>query len=216
MRWILAALIPLVRLAAQTPAVTLDHESKHHLVFENQWTRVFDVVVPAGDSTLYHVHPNDYVYVTFGAVSLEAQAQGKAQTALALADGEVRVTRAPITHRVLNPSAVPFHNLTIELLKPSGVALSPIVAGAIVLDSARVRVERIVLAPGESTIQHAHHGPRLEVGVSQGTVSDVDDYGARVRVRYTVGSYHWHETARVHTLTNVGSAPIEIVEIEWK
>jgi quercetin dioxygenase-like cupin family protein len=215
-RWLFAALVPFGRLLTQTPAVTIDHEAKHHLVFANEWTKVFDVIVPAGDSTLYHVHSHDYAYVTFGDVSLKAQPQGGPQTDLVLANGEVRMTVAPITHRVLNLSTSPFHNLTIELLEPSGATLSPAVGGAIVLDNPRVRAVRIVLEPGASTIRHEHVGPGLDVGVSAGTVSIADDGGTPQRVTYTPASYHWHAGGRTHTLTNVGRTRVEIVEIEWK
>ncbi|MEP6494742.1 MAG: hypothetical protein ABJF01_18800 [bacterium] len=216
LRWLLGALVPLSRVVAQAPAVTLDHESKHHVVFANEWVRVLDVVVPSGDSTLYHVHSNDYVFVTFGDVALKAQALGAAQTDLPLANGEVRITMAPITHRVLNPSRSPFHNLTIELLKPSGMALTPRAEGVTVLDNDRVRVGRIVLEPGESTTRHEHRGPGLDVGVSAGTVSVVDASGATTRVTYAPASYRWSAAGRTHTLTNVGRSRVEIVEIEWK
>ncbi|HTE46237.1 MAG TPA: hypothetical protein VK636_13380 [Gemmatimonadaceae bacterium] len=212
----LTALLPLGRAVAQSPAVTLDHEAKHHPVFANEWVRVLDVVVPSGDSTLYHVHPNDYVFVTFGDVALKAQAQGAEKTDLVLANGEVRITMAPITHRVLNPSSNPFHNLTIELLKSSGVALAPVAAGVMVLDNARVRVERIVLEPGQSTARHEHRGPGLDVGIAAGAVDVTNANGKTEHVTYAPASYHWNAAARTHTLTNTGRGRVEIVEIEWK
>ena len=216
LRWILLAALPLARgMAAQSP-VTLDHESKHHPVFSNEWTRVLDVVVPAGDSTLFHVHPNDYVFVTFGDVALKSQALGADKADLLLANGEVRLTAAPITHRVLNPSTSPFHNLTIELLKSSGIALSPTTAGTVVLDSAKVRVERIVLEPGASTIRHAHPGPGLDVSVSAGTVDIVNDKGPTQHLTFAPASYRWNDAGRIHTIKNVGKTRVEIVEIEWK
>lgn len=216
LHWTFVGLLPLCRVLAQAPAVGIDHEAKHHLVLANEWTRVFDVVVPSGDSTLYHVHASDYVYVTFGSVALKAQPQGSPQTDLVLANGEVRITMAPITHRVLNLSPNAFHNLTIELVKPSGLALSPDPAGEVVLDNARVRVARIVLEPGQSTARHEHRGPGLDVGVSDGTVRVMNASGGQERVTYAPASYRWNNTARSHTLTNVGQSRVEIVEIDWK
>jgi quercetin dioxygenase-like cupin family protein len=210
-------LAPFGALLAQSPAVTLDHEAKHHLVLSNEWVRVFDVTVPAHDSTLYHVHPNDYVYVTFGDVQLKAQPLGGPATDLALKDGEVRFTKAPISHRVVNPSAAAFHNLTIEMLKSSGVPLAATTAGPIVLENDRVRVERIVLAPGQSTVRHEHRGPELEVAVHAATL-DVSEgsSNAKRRVTYKTAGYKWYGAARTHTLTNAGASPVEIVEIDWK
>lgn len=210
------SLAPRTRVPAQTPAVTLDHESKHHVVFSNQWVRVLDVVVPPGDSTLYHIHTNDYVFVTFGDVQLKAQAQGAEKTDLVLANGEVRITMAPITHRVLNPSVSPFHNLTIELLKSSGIALAPVGAGVVVLDNARVRVQRIVLEPGQSTAMHEHPGPGLDVAVTSGSVRVVNGGGQQEQVTYVPGMYRWSEGGRRHALTNEGKGRVEMLEIEWK
>ncbi len=196
--------------------MTLDHEAKHHLVFANEWVRVFDVIVPAGDSTRYHVHANDYVYVNFGAANLKAQPLGGSATDLRLADGEVRFTPGPITHRVVNPSTTPFHNLTIELLKSTGVTLSSSPAGQVVLDNSRVRVERIVLEPGESTPRHEHRGPGLEVAVRGGTVSSASVTEVSQRLTYQSAGYRWYDAPRIHTLTNVGPTTVEIVEIEWR
>jgi quercetin dioxygenase-like cupin family protein len=216
MRAILIALAPFGALVAQSPAVTLDHEPKHHLVFANEWVHVLDVVVPAGDSTLYHVHDNDYVYVTFGAVGLEAQPLGASATDLGLANGEVRFTKAPITHRVLNPSTTPFHNLTIEVLKTAGAAALAPAAGVVVLDNDRVRAERVVLEPGQSTVRHDHRGRGLDVAVSPGTVRVTGPNGEQEQVTYQTGNYRWNDGPRTHTLTNIGSTRIEIVEIDWK
>jgi quercetin dioxygenase-like cupin family protein len=128
----------------------------------------------------------------------------------------VRITMAPITHRVLNLSTSPFHNLTIEVRKPSGVTLSPDVAGTVVLDTSRVRVTRVVLEPGQSTVRHEHRGPGLDVGVTQGVVNVTNAKGEQTRLTYAPATYRWNDAGRVHTLTNVGKARIEIVEIEWK
>jgi quercetin dioxygenase-like cupin family protein len=216
MRGLLALVVPFGALLAQRPPVTLDHEPKHHLVFANEWVHVLDVVVPAGDSTLYHVHSNDYVYVTFGAVALEAQALGSAATDLSLANGEVRFTKAPITHRVVNRSATPFHNLTIEVLKTPGVRDSTPSGAAVVLENDRVRAERVVLEPGQSTVRHDHRGPGLDVAVSPGLMSVANAGGEPERIAYKAGDFRWHDGGRTHTLTNIGSTRIEIVEIDWK
>ncbi|MFI5230304.1 MAG: alpha/beta fold hydrolase [Gemmatimonadales bacterium] len=204
--------------ASAQSAVPLEREAKHHLVLANGYVRVFDVSVPAGDSTLYHVHANDYVYVTFGAAALRAQALGAAPTPLSLGDGEVRFTRGPITHRVMNPSTVAFHNLTIEVLKPVGatrVSLAP-AAGQPVLENDRVRVERVVLAPGVSTGRHELLGPWLDVVVRSGAARVEEESGATRRLNLARGQYVWHRDSTARTITNVGSDTLELIQIEWK
>ena len=208
------SLVPRGTLMAQQ-SVPVDHESKHHLVFENAHTRIFDVVVPPGDSTLYHVHAHDYVYVTFGASKLEAQPLGGAITPLPLADGEVRYTKGPITHRVINRATTPFHNLTIEVLEPVGVPPAPRTAGDSILENDRVRVTRLTLEPGSSVHRQAHPGPWLAVAVNSGSMSIRDGDvigGAAVKP----GWFRWFEPGRGTILGNNGHAKLEVVEIEWK
>src|SRR5215831_2244313 len=101
---------------AQSP-VPLSEEPRHHLKFENQYVRVYDVRVQAGDTTLYHTHSNDYIYVSIGKAALRAQVLGSEAVDLILKDGETRYTNGPITHRVMNVTTSLFRNITIEVLK---------------------------------------------------------------------------------------------------
>src|SRR4030095_13366709 len=97
-------------LSIQSPVPVLN-EPRHHLKFENEYVRVFDVVVPPGDTTLFHIHSNDYAYVGIGPATLKAEVLGSgAIQDLILKDGEARFTKGPITHRVTNIASSPFRN----------------------------------------------------------------------------------------------------------
>src|SRR5215467_5526627 len=114
--------------AAQSPQsqpsapVPVGSEGHHHFKLENEYARVFDVLVPPGDATLYHIHSNDYAYVSLSSVSLKAQILGAQPLDLVLRNGDVRYTRWPITHMVSNPDTAPFRNITVEILKPASRA----------------------------------------------------------------------------------------------
>ena len=43
-----------------------------------------------------------------------------------------------------------------------------------------------------------------------------DANGAQDHRTLVPGSYHWNDAARTHTVTNLGTTRIELVEIEWK
>jgi hypothetical protein len=105
-------------MAAQTEAVPITQEPDHHLVLENQFTRVFYVEVPVGEQTLVHEHKNDYVFVTLGDSDVENMPQGKDPVRLQLKDGEARYVKAPLVHRAKNLAKTPFRNVTIEILMP--------------------------------------------------------------------------------------------------
>ncbi|MDQ6831052.1 MAG: hypothetical protein M3081_19490 [Gemmatimonadota bacterium] len=227
MRISTVAALPLALFLTQDAAVPVARESHHHRVLENEWVRVYDVVVAPGDSTLYHVHASDYLFVTIGAADLMAQPIGGAATPLRAADGEVRFTKATITHRVVNPAASPrFHNLTIEVLKtpseargvaPGGPAPAPTAHGSsLVLENDRVRAVRLVLDPGDSVPMHTHQRPGLAVIVHGGMLGITTPGHA---VQYSTsndGDYIWNGGSRTHSLVNVGKTRFEVVEIEWK
>ena len=49
--------------AVQLVVVPVDKEPRHRLAFEDQYIRVFDVRIAPGDTTLYHSHQRDSIYI---------------------------------------------------------------------------------------------------------------------------------------------------------
>lgn len=110
-------------MAQHQQSVEITSEPSHHLVFENEYVRVFDVTVGPRATTLVHRHNHDYLFVTLGDSDVVSVRPGENPVALKLKDGEVRFTPGNFAHAAVNQSDRPFHNITIELLKPSsGVA----------------------------------------------------------------------------------------------
>ncbi len=104
---------------AQQQSVEIISEPSHHLVMENAYVRVFDVTVAPKATTLVHRHNNDYVFVTLGDSDVISARPGEKPAALLLKDGEIRFTPGKFAHAAINQSDKPFHNITIELLKPA-------------------------------------------------------------------------------------------------
>src|SRR5437868_15122576 len=98
----------------QSP-VEISGEPRHHPKFENEFVRIWDVTVPAGDATLWHVHRNDNVVVTFADANLRLESAIAAPAEAQWKFGEVRFAKATYTHRAINIGTTPFHNLTTEL-----------------------------------------------------------------------------------------------------
>jgi quercetin dioxygenase-like cupin family protein len=221
MKLIASALVPLMALllapSAQSP-VPVASEPRHHLKFENQYVRVFDVVVPPGDATLFHTHTNDYAFVSIGDANLKAEVAGNPPGDLVLKDGEVRFTKGVITHRVTNISKAPFRNITVEVLSsPGGKPDDRQIPGHTpVLENERVRVERVILEPGQSTGMHEHTLSGLGVAISSGKII-IESPGQKAQtVEFKPGEFRWHTGAMTHKLTNTGKSRFEAVDIEWK
>jgi quercetin dioxygenase-like cupin family protein len=221
----LAVLLSLILIGfssqAQTP-VPVTREPFHHLRVENSIVKIFDVKVPPWKATLFHIHPEDYVFATLGDSTLKSQVLGQKEEDLILKSGEVRFKAGPITHRVRNLAGKPFHNITIELLRPpaGGAANSPEPPlgrhQEITLENDRVRVTRTILRPGESTGQHSHKRPDVVVVIRGGTLLDrMEGKGMEGR-SIRAGSFAWREGAVTHSISNTGRRVIELIDIEIK
>jgi len=112
-------LASMATLAQQQQPVEITSEPRHHLVFENEYVRVFDVTVEPKGSTLVHHHSHDYLFVTLGDSDVVSVRPGEKPVELALKDGETRFTAGNFSHAAINKSEKPFRNITIELLKPA-------------------------------------------------------------------------------------------------
>jgi len=208
---------------APTPsAVPVEQEPAHRLVLQNEYVRVFEVRLPPGDATLWHVHRHDGASVRLGDATIEDQPlDGTAET-IGLRRGQVTygATPAARTHRVRNVGETPFHIVYIELPSPPGVSADradePAADPRVVLENDRVRALRRILAPGESTVMHVHASRAVGVPVTPGRLEISDSRGATKVIEAKAGGVQWIEPGTTHQLKNVGEAPIEIVDVELK
>ena len=207
--------------AAQAP-VPVSGEHHHHFKFENEYVRVYDVEVAAHDDTLFHIHSNDYVYVNLYDVDLKAQVLDGPIVALPVKAGQCVFSKAPLTHRVLNESDKLFRNITVEILKTPGTSSSdaPSLANvpgfSKVLENDRVRIDRLVLEPGQSTGMYKDNLMNLAIAVTDCNAvfegADQKDHPVQLKA----GNYEWRPTPGAHLIKNVGDRRLEIIEIEWK
>jgi quercetin dioxygenase-like cupin family protein len=214
------ALMSMPASPAQAP-VPVDKEPRHHLKFENSHVRVFDVVVPPGDTTLYHHHAQDYVFVMIGAANLKAQMQGGEPFDMILKDGQARYTAGPIIHRVSNVGKADFRNITIEVLEPSRAGKGTLDRGAEynpVLENDRVRVYKLRLEPGQST-RASRNQPELTVAVTPGAILIETEAGAsakRGKAVFKPGDFEFRQGERTESLKNTGKGRFEAIIVEWK
>jgi hypothetical protein len=107
--------------AQQTPPaeVPVENEPHHHLVFENEYVRVFKVEVAPHEATLVHRHKRDYVVVTIGDAEVTNAVVGKEPKKWNFKDGDVTFLEATgeksFAHKAVNERGQTFLNYTIEL-----------------------------------------------------------------------------------------------------
>src|SRR5436190_14865203 len=207
--------------SAQNP-VELSGEPRHHPKFENEFVRVWDVTVPAGEATLWHAHRNDNVVVSFGDATLRIETLGRDPNQGPWKFGEVRFAKSTYIHRAMNVGTTPFHNFTIELLKPPTGAPAPSIpkepiAREPVLENERVRAFKVTLEPGQSISMHTHVLPGLAIALTAGDI-EVTTQGKNKpdRLNLPPGDLRWRAGAVTHAIKNIGKSRFSAVDIELK
>ena len=201
----------------QSP-VEISGEPRHHPKFENEFVRLWDVTVPAGDTTLWHAHRNDNVVVSFGDVKLRIETLGRDPVEGPWKFGEVRFSKATYIHRAMNVGTTSFHNFTIELLKtPGGATLTKVPGREPVLENERVRVFRVALDPGQSGPMHTHTVPILAIALTAAELEVTTEGKAQPeRVKRPECNVVWRSEPVTHAIKNVGKTRYEGDDIEFK
>lgn len=94
--------------------VEIGAEPLHHLVFENEHVRIFNVEVPAQQSTLVHRHGRNGSVVIVGPAEVEDEKVGEAPKRTTYAGAETHAIAAGMTHKVKNVGRTVFRNVVIE------------------------------------------------------------------------------------------------------
>ena len=204
-------------------SVPIEKEPMHRLKFANEFVRLFDVLVPIGRKTQYHIHLYDGVSVRLSDAQIIDEAISGEKTAIEIkyAEATFGARPSPLTHRVVNSGKSDFRNIFIEILPNRNAAAAPAFpilsdGHVIVFENARVRVNRLVLKPGESSKLHTHqmHGLGLILYDSKIEISAPD--GSRRTIESKAGDFVWQNAGITHTIKNIGSEVLEAIDIELK
>jgi mannose-6-phosphate isomerase-like protein (cupin superfamily) len=216
-RLLLAILCVPAPLLAQT-IVPVEQEPVHTVVFENEVVRVIDAAVPVGHATLYHTHARDNVPVAVAGGRVATTLIGGGPVESAVKAGQVSFAVGGYTHVVANVGPTPLHFIDVELRTSAPeantaarAAAAPLTGHTLELSNPRVRVHRVIVAPGKSLETHRHAGPVLEVFVG----GEVVVRGAAVSTPVVAGTFCWHDDGAVGAIRNPGRQRYEVVEIEW-
>jgi quercetin dioxygenase-like cupin family protein len=113
-----ATAIPVAGGAPPDP-LQIDLEPHHHILFKNQYVEVMDVRINPGDTTAYHTHAHDTVFVHLSDSLTQSQTKDKDWgPSRPTKPGEVSFdndSQHLLTHRVKNIGATPYRVLDIEL-----------------------------------------------------------------------------------------------------
>jgi len=108
--------------ASTTPKEPMpaNQEPHHHLKYENQYIRVLEVTLEPGESSLFHTHSIDVLYVTLADAVVRAQEQGEdwgPETAFRAGVANFdNASKTPYTHHLKNIRKTQLHTINIEFL----------------------------------------------------------------------------------------------------
>jgi hypothetical protein len=213
-----------------TGSVPISAEHHHHLVFENSYTRVWEVEVPAHESTLLHQHDNDYVYIVLGDADITNAVAGTTPVKLHLADTTVNFTRGPFAHVAKVEGNIAFHNVTIELLRPQGepnkfyasldAALGSaagheanIAKGVTLLETNEVRVFAAGIASGKVWSPPAGHDHLVVLPDRMRDPSAPKEANAPM---FPAGMVNWVPSGRRWSVRNDSPAQMKVLVLEFK
>ncbi len=207
-------------------AVSEEQEPYHKLVFQNEYTRVFAVELPAGKSMLLHRHDHDYVSIVLGGAAIETQVPGQQAARDRRAEGDARFIKGGFAHRTSNVGNTVFRNLIIEVLKsPSTSAPAPTERSLdighghtedVIVDNAQVRVTEVQVSPGAATDEHTHKLPHLFVPLTGGSLLSVTKTGPPQPVSMNAGQVQWMPAGNTHLLRNTGKQTARWMAVEFK
>ena len=99
--------------------VPVEKEPHHHVVFQNQYVRVLNVLFPVGEVALFHTHSNDNIGIPISGDKSQAQPQGgdwsEPQGVKPGAAGFRKARGQAYTHRVRSAGQLPFHVIDVEI-----------------------------------------------------------------------------------------------------
>jgi hypothetical protein len=201
--------------------VEVRDEPLHRRRFENQFVRVFDVLVPPGERSLYHRHTEDTVYVVVGAANTVQWIDGKEVTNSPVEAGHNFCGQhhsKPLIHQVgnLGPSTMRLIGTEIRQAPPHA-ALPALTDPALTLrrETPRVRSYLATLNPGQALSFGERDYYGTLVVIDEGCLDFGGSTGWR-SVLANVGDLLWNEGPAPERVVNIGETPMRCLLVELR
>ena len=221
---LVAAIVAAPPASAQT-VVPVEQTPYHVPAFSNDYVTVLNVFVPPQRTSGYHRHSLDSLGVLIGDTDRTGQVLGAAEKPTARRDpGAVNFTfysKEPAVHTITIKGDAPFHNIVVELVKPTPYGFKPgsrdgASSYTQVLDNARVRVWRLVLLPGAEAAAITQAAPGIRVVVAGGEIVERIAGRPDRGIAPHAGEFFWQDGSVTRAMKNTGTTRIELVEVELK
>jgi len=236
----IAAVLFLASLAAAqaTKVVELTADPSASLLLENEYVRVWRIVIPPQKSSALHRHQTDYVRIALSHSRFTIlNEQGMGGLTFDWPQGSARFLSAEPAHRITNVgTSETMQVLEVEVLRGRLRAehpFSPAAVESMAFDAFREPLEpeksfhithltpalvgaHDQLTPGDSTEAHEHVGPHLVVPITDLELRSQPSSGEPQMLRASAGDVQWVPAGVKHKLTNVRGKPARWISLEFK
>jgi quercetin dioxygenase-like cupin family protein len=199
--------------------VPVEEEPLHKVEFKNETVTVMRLILPAGETTQYHIHNHDRVAVQLSSTATTQQEwnhpEGAATPVKAGDFSALTLKGSSYTHRVHNVGGAPYEVLDIEFAERPATPASE-VAATVAAENPSARVYNWVLAPGATSPMHTHMRPYVIVSVTALTLKMTSPDGQTAAHEVGAGDFRFVPAPVTHNLSNIGKAPGQIIEVELK
>lgn len=203
--------------------VEVRDEPRHRRRFEDSLVRVYDVSIPAGDTTLYHRHTEDTFYVAVNEATVRDRTWGEEGERTGTAAAGSLLCRPhktrPLIHEVHNLGPGDMRLIGAEIKgRPPVTSDQPLVAPGhtLSLERDQLRAYELELAPGQSTGEIEYRFASLTVFLTSATLAVRRADGSEVTAIHAPGDVIWRPGPSALSITNVGEVPLRAAVGEWR
>jgi len=198
-------------------------EPRHQLVLSKDHFKVMDVVIPAGDTCLFHIHRHPTIYVLLNGASYGGQNWGKEWANSILTDmawsGMVQdmtepytTSDPPVYHRVTIPDDETYHLIAII---NTGKGVQDEESSSRPVNSKWFRENRFEVAANQQSQSIQMKYPAILIQYTDGLTSILENK-VEHGFKSEQGGYSYHEANTTFQINNKSSEEQKFVAIELK
>jgi hypothetical protein len=135
--------------------------------------------------------------------------------------GYTAFSKHPETHWGANVGTTPFLNIVAALLYPqpgrfTAGSRADVASYRQLIDNDRISAWRLILEPGQSAGPITQSAPGMRIVVDGGEISESAPGAADRAWGLRSGEFFWQDPGATRAVKNIGTTPINVVELELK
>ena len=187
--------------------VAVRFEPRHKVALENEWVRLLDVRVPAGDTSLFHIHeiPSYFIPLSNTAIGSEIKEQAPQESKFTVgATWYNGFENGPLIHKVWNNDTGVLHVIDLELLSAKKSILPSLELKNFKIDfeNEKLRVYRMELRGNQRINLPSLKTPMLIISLSGAQIDVRTAKKNDARYHINAGGFQWLQANQSFVIKN--------------